>query len=79
MFDFLFASSRKKKTEALKAIIENISDDVYTKSLYIASLELLTDNEFENFYEMITGKIQESKEPSIVQIQPLKLPWINSL
>ncbi len=79
MFDFLFLdTSRKQKTEILKRIIDGIPIDFYNKSLYISSIDILSDSEFEVFYMKITNSIVPDTEKKFI-VKPFTLPWINSI
>ena len=74
MFDFLFTeTSRRKKTEILKKIIEGIPIDYYNKNLYIASIDILSDEEFDFFYMKITNSIVPDVEKKFI-VKPFKLP-----
>ena len=61
---FWFISTREQKKQVLSDIIKklNISDE--EKELYILSIGVLDDSDFQNFYDKILEQIE--KQPSSI-------------
>lgn len=70
MFGSPFFSSRSHKEALLKSIIKKLSISEWEKDLYILSLEVLDNTDFDIFYEKITVQFQ-TKTESNTSIEPL--------
>jgi len=81
MFDFLFKKhSRTEKIALLAHITEKLSEDFYTRQLYLSSIELLSDQEFEDFYENIVESISPTQSrDSFSTGSTIRLPGMNSI
>lgn len=56
----IFASSRAEKTFILKEIISNLKIWAEEKELYFFSMEILENEDFDRFFEKITGEFQKN-------------------
>ena len=76
MFDNWFFTSRSSKEALLKEIIQKISITDPEKDMYILSLEILEDDDFEKFYTSITSQFNMINTSKYVTLEPLTATFI---
>lgn len=64
-------SSRAEKSETLKRIIESLQIWREEKDLYIISLDILNDTDFNVFFDTIVSQIDTEKSEKEYSIAPL--------
>jgi hypothetical protein len=75
MFGNLFISSRKEKERILSRIIQELRISDSEKEIYLLSMEILENTDFDIFYEKITGNLNLNSEEKR-SIEPLSTTLI---
>jgi hypothetical protein len=71
MFGTQFFSSRSQKEGLLTEIIQKLSISESEKELYILSIGILDEWDFDIFYENITSQFRWKNNPEHASIEPL--------
>lgn len=63
--------SRGEKSKTLQKVIESLNIWVEEKDLYVLSLEILNDTDFNHFFNTLMTQIGSSSNKSNISIEPL--------